>query len=180
VAETQVQNSQQSAQDSQQRAQDSQRQARIRELEGEVERFRRASEDALQQLDWCIGYGVRLRLRSTIASGIAYSARTGTATILSAIESSSLHIRDGGGGPHHGWRAALPMKWQVHLPTLDKTHTALALLVDKWSSAMTKDEKVVAAITTMGPIWFRPTIPRPVWPRPHRRQAPEVYCRHSG
>ena len=32
-----------------------------------------------------------------------------------------------------------------------QTRTALALLVDKWSSAMTKDEKVVAAITTMGP-----------------------------
>jgi hypothetical protein len=56
VAETEVQNSQQGAPDSQQRAQDSQRRARIRELEGEVERFRRASEDALQQLDWCIGY----------------------------------------------------------------------------------------------------------------------------
>ena len=25
-------------------------------LEEEVERYRRASEDALQQLDWCIGY----------------------------------------------------------------------------------------------------------------------------
>ena len=56
MAETEVQNSQQGAPDSQQRAQDSQRRARIRELEGEVERFRRASEDALQQLDWCIGY----------------------------------------------------------------------------------------------------------------------------
>jgi hypothetical protein len=56
VAETEVQNSQQGAPDSQQRAQDSQRRAQIRELEGEVERFRRASEDALQQLDWCIGY----------------------------------------------------------------------------------------------------------------------------
>jgi hypothetical protein len=56
VAEADTQNSQQSAQDSQQRAQDSQRKARIRELEGEVERYRRASEDALQQLDWCIGY----------------------------------------------------------------------------------------------------------------------------
>ena len=42
--------------DSQQRAQDSQRSARIRELEEEVERFRRASEDALSELDWCIGY----------------------------------------------------------------------------------------------------------------------------
>jgi hypothetical protein len=51
------------------------------------------------------------------------------------------------------------MKWQVHLPTLDKTRTALALLVDKWSSAMTKGERVVAAVTTVGPIWFRPTIP---------------------
>ena len=30
--------------------------ARIRELEGQVERYRQASEDALQQLDWCIGY----------------------------------------------------------------------------------------------------------------------------
>jgi hypothetical protein len=56
VAETEVQNSQQGAPDSQQRAQDSQRSARIRELEGEVERYRHASEDALQQLDWCIGY----------------------------------------------------------------------------------------------------------------------------
>ena len=56
MAETEVQNSQQGAPDSQQRAQDSQRRAQIRELEGEVERFRRASEDALQQLDWCIGY----------------------------------------------------------------------------------------------------------------------------
>jgi len=27
-----------------------------RKLEEEVERYRRASEDALQQLDWCIGY----------------------------------------------------------------------------------------------------------------------------
>jgi hypothetical protein len=56
VAEPDLQNSQQSAPDSQQRAQDSQRRTRIRELENEVERYRRASEDALQQLDWCIGY----------------------------------------------------------------------------------------------------------------------------
>jgi hypothetical protein len=58
VAETEVRNSQQSAPDSQQRAQDSQQraQARIRELEEEVERYRRASEDALSELDWCIGY----------------------------------------------------------------------------------------------------------------------------
>jgi hypothetical protein len=56
VAEPEIRNSQQSAPDSQQRAQDSQRKAQIRELEDEVERYRRASEDALQQLDWCIGY----------------------------------------------------------------------------------------------------------------------------
>jgi len=28
----------------------------VRSLEEDVERYRRASEDALQQLDWCIGY----------------------------------------------------------------------------------------------------------------------------
>lgn len=27
-----------------------------RALEADVERYRRATEDALQQLDWCIGY----------------------------------------------------------------------------------------------------------------------------
>jgi hypothetical protein len=51
-----VDNSRRNAADSQRSAQDGQRNARIRELENEVERFRRASEDALQQLDWCIGY----------------------------------------------------------------------------------------------------------------------------
>ena len=49
MAEAEIDNSQQSAQESQRRA-------RIRELEDEVERYRHASEDALQQLDWCIGY----------------------------------------------------------------------------------------------------------------------------
>jgi hypothetical protein len=56
MADTEIENSQQGAPDSHQRAQDSQRRARINELENEVERYRRASEDALQQLDWCIGY----------------------------------------------------------------------------------------------------------------------------
>ena len=51
-----VDNSRRNTADSQRSAQDGQRNARIRELENEVERFRRASEDALQQLDWCIGY----------------------------------------------------------------------------------------------------------------------------
>jgi hypothetical protein len=51
-----VDNSRQNTADSQRSARDGQRNARIRELENEVERFRRASEDALQQLDWCIGY----------------------------------------------------------------------------------------------------------------------------
>jgi hypothetical protein len=35
---------------------DIKRRARIRELENESERYRQASGDALQQLDWCIGY----------------------------------------------------------------------------------------------------------------------------
>jgi hypothetical protein len=32
-----------------------------RDRDGEVERYRQAAEDALQQLDWCIGYlhGIR-------------------------------------------------------------------------------------------------------------------------
>jgi len=35
--------------------------SRNREREDELERYRRAAEDALQQLDWCIGYlhGIR-------------------------------------------------------------------------------------------------------------------------
>ena len=37
-------------------AQDAQQRARIRELEDKVGRYRQASEDALSQLDWCIGY----------------------------------------------------------------------------------------------------------------------------
>jgi hypothetical protein len=44
------------AESAQRSAQDDQQRARIRELQGEVERYRRASEDALEQLDWCIGY----------------------------------------------------------------------------------------------------------------------------
>jgi hypothetical protein len=46
----------QSAEASRQSVEDVRRRARIRELENEVERYRRASEDTLQQLDWCIGY----------------------------------------------------------------------------------------------------------------------------
>jgi hypothetical protein len=75
VAEPDIQNSQQSAQDSQQRAQDSQRRARIRELEEELERYRQASEDALQQLDWCIGYmhGTRkVGIAKALASNRSY------------------------------------------------------------------------------------------------------------
>jgi hypothetical protein len=44
------------AQSEQPSAQDAQQRARIRQLEDKVERYRQASEDALQQLDWCIGY----------------------------------------------------------------------------------------------------------------------------
>ncbi|HEX5534433.1 MAG TPA: hypothetical protein VFX33_11885 [Actinomycetales bacterium] len=41
---------------------------RIEDLESEVERFRTATEDALQQLDWCIGY-----FTGTNRRGIAHS-----------------------------------------------------------------------------------------------------------
>ena len=45
-----------SAEASRQSVEDVERGARIRELENELERYRHASDDALQQLDWCIGY----------------------------------------------------------------------------------------------------------------------------
>lgn len=38
------------------RSQASRQNGQVLELEEEVDRYRRASEDALQQLDWCIGY----------------------------------------------------------------------------------------------------------------------------
>ena len=38
------------------RSQDARQNGQVHELEAEVDRYRRASEDALQQLDWCIGY----------------------------------------------------------------------------------------------------------------------------
>jgi hypothetical protein len=49
IDERKVESARRSAQDEQQRA-------RIRELEDEFKRYRQASEDALSQLDWCIGY----------------------------------------------------------------------------------------------------------------------------
>jgi hypothetical protein len=49
IDERQAESARRSAQDAQQRA-------RIRELEDEFKRYRQASEDALSQLDWCIGY----------------------------------------------------------------------------------------------------------------------------
>lgn len=69
MAEAEVPNPQRNAEDSQhsedtQKSTPAQRRfsmsmrksARIRELQNELERHRQASEDALQQLDWCIGY----------------------------------------------------------------------------------------------------------------------------
>jgi hypothetical protein len=49
IDERQAESARRSAQDAQQRA-------RIRELEDKFKRYRQASEDALSQLDWCIGY----------------------------------------------------------------------------------------------------------------------------
>jgi hypothetical protein len=38
------------------------------ELMGEVDRYRTAMEDALQQLDWCIGYFTALKNRAVARS----------------------------------------------------------------------------------------------------------------
>jgi hypothetical protein len=38
------------------RSASSRQNGQLRALEEDVERYRRATEDALQQLDWCIGY----------------------------------------------------------------------------------------------------------------------------
>ena len=45
-----------SAEASRRSVEDVEPRARIHKLEDEVERYRKASEDTLQQLDWCIGY----------------------------------------------------------------------------------------------------------------------------
>jgi hypothetical protein len=82
VAEIEVPNLDRNAEDSQRSGEDTQqgtparrrfsmskrRSARIRELENEMEHYRQASEDALQQLDWCIGY-----LHGAGKTGIAQS-----------------------------------------------------------------------------------------------------------
>jgi hypothetical protein len=52
--------------------------AEMDHLEGELERYRTATEDALQQLDWCIGYftGARLHpLARSLGSNRAYIRR---------------------------------------------------------------------------------------------------------
>jgi hypothetical protein len=52
--------------------------AEMDHLEGELERYRTATEDALQQLDWCIGYftGARLfALARSLGSNRAYIRR---------------------------------------------------------------------------------------------------------
>ena len=76
-----VDNSRQRAQDSQRSAEDAQRRARIRELEAEIERYRQASEDALQQLDWCIGY-----MHGSGKRGIARSRSRNRAFIRTPVE----------------------------------------------------------------------------------------------
>ena len=70
-----VDNSLQDASDSQRSRLDAERRARIRELEEELERYRQASEDALQQLDWCIGYmhgSNKLRIAKALARNRAF------------------------------------------------------------------------------------------------------------
>ena len=58
MTETDVQNShqRQGAKELQRNSEDTRQRTQVRELEEMVERYRQASEDALQQLDWCIGY----------------------------------------------------------------------------------------------------------------------------
>ena len=70
-----VDDSLQDASDSQRSTLDAERRARIRELEEELERYRQASEDALQQLDWCIGYmhgSNKLRIAKALARNRAF------------------------------------------------------------------------------------------------------------
>jgi hypothetical protein len=78
VAEADVEDSngvRASQQEAKQNARDARQRARIRELEDEVERYRQASEDALQQLDWCIGYmhgSRKVGLARALASNRSY------------------------------------------------------------------------------------------------------------
>jgi hypothetical protein len=64
-----------SQQQAQQNTREARQRARIRELEQELERYRQASEDALQQLDWCIGYmhgSNKLRIAKALARNRAF------------------------------------------------------------------------------------------------------------
>ena len=75
MTDAEVRNSRQRAQDSQRNTQDAERGNRIRELERELERYRQASEDALQQLDWCIGYmhgSNKVRIAKALARNRAF------------------------------------------------------------------------------------------------------------
>jgi hypothetical protein len=59
-------------------AQDDDGSRRDRDLDGQVERYRQAAEDALQQLDWCIGYlhGIRkLEVSKALAKNRSYIRR---------------------------------------------------------------------------------------------------------
>jgi hypothetical protein len=56
-------------------AQDDDGNRRDRDQDREVERYRQAAEDALQQLDWCIGYlhGIRkLEVSKALAKNRSY------------------------------------------------------------------------------------------------------------
>ena len=50
----------------------------VERLEHEVEKYRRASEEALQQLGWCIGYFTgtnKAKLARALAGNVAYIRR---------------------------------------------------------------------------------------------------------
>jgi len=54
---------------------------------GEMERYRRAAEDALQQLDWCIGYlhGIR---KTQISRSLAHNRNYIRSNLLERSEQS--------------------------------------------------------------------------------------------
>lgn len=43
-------------------------QRRVRELQAELERYRAAAQDTLEQVDWCIGYFTALKLTGPAAT----------------------------------------------------------------------------------------------------------------
>jgi hypothetical protein len=72
----------------------------VRRLRKEVDRYRTATEDALQQLDWCIGYFVGAN-----KSGLAKSLGQNRSYIRRHLlnrEEAPTPTSEAGAGPHSG------------------------------------------------------------------------------